>query len=297
MVTLPIGICTSHNQVINAILVISLGFELGFCDRIWPVVGALVCRDRAATVPVDVVIFDVTATSHDLQLFSFSILVAIKHTDSWCRIELKPSLLTRLVLQTQACLIVTKHFHDMSASMDQNQSIKSELTLENQQNNTHSLSESTPANISPPLSRPQSLVSAGSFKSAPSKEPGDYSEGESLENEHPDKTLSRRRSYASGHESAEWEQIERLISRMFGKERKANSEEEKTRHVGVIWKNLTVKGVGLGAALQPTNGEILLAIPRLIKRLFTRGRKDRAAGKPEMRTILDDFTVRNVLEY
>ena len=262
----------------------------------WPVVGTPVCRDRAATVPVDVVIFDVIATNLDLQLFSFSILLAIKHADSRCRTKLKSSPLTRSVLQTRVCLIATKHFHDMSASMDQNQSIKDGVTLENQQNNAHTSSESTPANVSP-SSRSQSSVSPGSFKSAPSKGPGDYSEGESLDNDHLAKKLSRRRSYASGHEGAEWAQVERLISRMFGKERKANSEEEQTRHVGVIWKNLTVKGVGLGAASQPTNGDIFLALPRLIKGLFTRGRKGAGAGKPPIRTILDDFTVRNMLEY
>lgn len=110
------------------------------------------------------------------------------------------------------------------------------------------------------------------------------------------RTLSRRRSYASGHEGEEWAQIEQLISRMFGRERKANSEEEKTRHAGVVWRNLTVKGVGLGAALQPTNGDIFLGLPRLIKRLLTRGRKGTGAGKPEIRTILNDFTVDHPLD-
>lgn len=79
---------------------------------------------------------------------------------------------------------------------------------------------------------------------------------------------------------------------MFGEERKSNSEDEKTRHSGVVWKGLTVKGVGLGAALQPTNGDIFLGLPRLIKRLLTQGRKGTSAGKPSVRTILDDFNVR-----
>jgi ATP-binding cassette subfamily G (WHITE) protein 2 (SNQ2) len=84
---------------------------------------------------------------------------------------------------------------------------------------------------------------------------------------------------------------------MFGEERKSNSEEERTRHVGVVWKNLTVKGVGLGAALQPTNGDIFLGLPRLIKRLLTRGRKGSGVGKPAIRTILDDFTVSIITNY
>jgi ATP-binding cassette subfamily G (WHITE) protein 2 (SNQ2) len=106
------------------------------------------------------------------------------------------------------------------------------------------------------------------------------------------RTISRRRSYASGHEAKgeEWAQIEKLISRMFGSERKANSEDEKTRHVGVVWRNLTVKGAGLGSALQPTNADIFLGLPRLIKQLLTKGRKGTGAGK-SIRTILDDFTV------
>lgn len=104
--------------------------------------------------------------------------------------------------------------------------------------------------------------------------------------------LSHRRSGASGNdnESEEWAQIRKLVSRMFGHERREHSEEEKTRHLGVVWKNLTVKGVGLGSVLQPTNLDILLGIPRKIKRLLTRGRKGAGAGKPT-RTIIDDFTV------
>ena len=110
-----------------------------------------------------------------------------------------------------------------------------------------------------------------------------------------DDGIARTRSQhkASGHDpkGEDWVQIERLISRMFGSERKANSEEEKTRHVGLVWKDLTVKGVGLGAALQPTNGDIFLGLPRLIKQLLTRGRKGTGAKKAQIRTILDDFNV------
>lgn len=115
---------------------------------------------------------------------------------------------------------------------------------------------------------------------------------EDLIDESTARTISRRQTYASGHEGEEWAEIERLISRMFGEERKSNSEDEKTRHSGVVWKGLTVKGVGLGAALQPTNGDIFLGLPRLIKRLLTQGRKGTSAGKPSVRTILDDFNVR-----
>jgi ATP-binding cassette subfamily G (WHITE) protein 2 (SNQ2) len=112
------------------------------------------------------------------------------------------------------------------------------------------------------------------------------------------KVLSRRRTQRSGDLSraptedpdqlAEEEEINKLMSRMFGKTRQANSEDEKTRHVGVVWKNLTVKGMGLGAALQPTTGDIFLGLPRFLKNLFTKGPR-KAAGKPPVRTILNNF--------
>ena len=91
---------------------------------------------------------------------------------------------------------------------------------------------------------------------------------------------------AAGEEQAE---IERLMSRMFGKDRQAHSEDEKTRHVGLVFRNLSVKGMGLGAALQPTLGDPFLAIPRKLAALFTGGPK-KVVGKPPIRTILHDFT-------
>ncbi|KAL4922815.1 ABC-2 type transporter-domain-containing protein [Aspergillus aurantiobrunneus] len=102
--------------------------------------------------------------------------------------------------------------------------------------------------------------------------------------------LSHRRTSANKGEPDDTDQIVRLVSRMFGRERKANSDEEQTRHLGVVWKNLTVRGVGLGAALQPTNADIFLGLPRLIKGLLTRGRKGTSASSAPLRTILDDFT-------
>ncbi|KAK4695338.1 ATP-binding cassette, subfamily G (WHITE), member 2, PDR, partial [Lecanoromycetidae sp. Uapishka_2] len=115
------------------------------------------------------------------------------------------------------------------------------------------------------------------------------------------RALSRRRTNTSGRQGSfitegeaseqeeEQAEIERLMSRMFGKNRKANSEEEKTRHVGLVFRNLTVKGMGLGAALQPTLSGPFLGLPRLIKALISGGPKA-AGGKPPVRTILNDFT-------
>ena len=104
-------------------------------------------------------------------------------------------------------------------------------------------------------------------------------------------TSDRQGSYLTEEEASEVEEeqaeIERLMSRMFGKDRQAHSEEEKTRHVGLVFKNLTVKGVGLGAALQPTLSDPFLGLPRLIQGLLS-GKK--AVTKPPLRTILHDFT-------
>ena len=104
------------------------------------------------------------------------------------------------------------------------------------------------------------------------------------------KALSRRKTNASEQdgvsEDEEQAEIERLMSRMFGRDRQANSEEEKTRHVGLVFKHLTVKGLGLGAALQPTLSDPFLGLPRLVKALID----GKFGGKPALRTILDDFT-------
>ncbi|EAU33615.1 hypothetical protein ATEG_05854 [Aspergillus terreus NIH2624] len=106
------------------------------------------------------------------------------------------------------------------------------------------------------------------------------------------RSLTRRRTAGSGmsDDGEDLAQIARLISRMFGQDRKAHSNEEKTRHLGVVWKSLTVKGVGLGSAIQMTNSDLFLGIPRMIKNFISRGR-----SKPVLRTILDDFTMLLVL--
>lgn len=90
------------------------------------------------------------------------------------------------------------------------------------------------------------------------------------------------------HSEEDQAEIERLMSRMFGKNRQEHSEEEKTRHVGVVFKDLTVKGSGLGAALQPTLGDIFLGLPRLIQGLIGKGPK--VGHKPPIRTIVNQFS-------
>ncbi|KAF9632782.1 ABC transporter-like protein [Lasiodiplodia theobromae] len=116
------------------------------------------------------------------------------------------------------------------------------------------------------------------------------------------RVLSRRRTGQSStsattdqdaEHAAEQEEIDRLLSRMFGQSRQENSEEERTRHAGMIFKDLTVKGMGVGAALQPTTGDILLNPLRFVKSLFsTKGGPRKAAGmsKPPVRTLIDNFS-------
>ncbi|KAJ5548200.1 CDR ABC transporter [Penicillium frequentans] len=171
--------------------------------------------------------------------------------------------------------------------MDRNISINSDKTLAQEEATSPRESNSTASSVSSKSDRQNDFIANDSASSNGSD---DDTNNAHLSQAALTQTLSQRKSQASGHEGEEWAQIEKLISRMFGHERKASSKEEKTRHAGVVWKDLTVKGVGLGAALQPTNGDIFLGIPRLIKKLFTRGRKGAGVGKPELRTILDDFT-------
>ncbi|KAK2672901.1 hypothetical protein RAB80_010444 [Fusarium oxysporum f. sp. vasinfectum] len=70
--------------------------------------------------------------------------------------------------------------------------------------------------------------------------------------------------------------------------RQQQSEEEKTRHSGVIFRNLTVRGVGLGSSLQPTVGDFFLGLPRKLGKLFTQGPKA-AMAKPPVRDLISNF--------
>ncbi|KAH3949707.1 hypothetical protein HBI56_022370 [Parastagonospora nodorum] len=101
--------------------------------------------------------------------------------------------------------------------------------------------------------------------------------------------LSRKNTGATGTGNDEDDEINNLMSKMFGRTRQESSEEEKTRHQGVIFKHLTVKGMGIGAALQPSVGDLFLGPFRFGKNLISKGPK-KAASKPPVRTLLDDFT-------
>lgn len=104
-----------------------------------------------------------------------------------------------------------------------------------------------------------------------------------------DGALSKTNTGLSGRSQEEDDEIDNLMSKMFGHTRQASSEEEKTRHHGVIFKHLTVKGMGVGAALQPSVGDIFTGPFRFAKNLVTKGPK-KTTGKPPVRTLLDDFS-------
>ncbi|KAG6026034.1 hypothetical protein E4U41_001372, partial [Claviceps citrina] len=98
------------------------------------------------------------------------------------------------------------------------------------------------------------------------------------------RVLSRKRTTGAADRTREDEQeesheIERLMSKMFGQKRQEQSVEEQTRHSGVVFRDLTVRGVGLGAGLQPTVGDVFLSLPRAVANLFRRvSRAGRGGG-------------------
>ncbi|KAK2751121.1 hypothetical protein FQN57_000196 [Myotisia sp. PD_48] len=98
--------------------------------------------------------------------------------------------------------------------------------------------------------------------------------------------LTNSRSQHPQTSSQEWDNIHRVVSALFGRSRYEASKEAKPRHLGIVWKRLTVKGVGMGATLQKTITDLILAVPRLLWNLVT----GKIKSKPPVRTILDDLT-------
>ncbi|KAF3937032.1 hypothetical protein ABW19_dt0210161 [Dactylella cylindrospora] len=100
-------------------------------------------------------------------------------------------------------------------------------------------------------------------------------------------SLSRRQTSISGSGTdgeGDNAELERLISTMFGTARQEASVEEQTRHKGVIFKNLTVVGEGLGAAIQPTVASLFYGPFVAIRNLL------RGGGRTPKRVLIDDFT-------
>ncbi|KAH7314258.1 ABC-2 type transporter-domain-containing protein [Rhexocercosporidium sp. MPI-PUGE-AT-0058] len=82
-------------------------------------------------------------------------------------------------------------------------------------------------------------------------------------------------------------ELDKRMEKIFGRARQKQSEEERTRHLGVTFKNVTVKGQALGDAIQPTVGDVFLGVPRALKGLLGRGA---AEASPSTKTILNKFT-------
>lgn len=81
--------------------------------------------------------------------------------------------------------------------------------------------------------------------------------------------------------------LDRRMAKIFGRARQKQSEEERTRHLGVIFKNVTVKGQVLGDAIQPTVGDVFLGFPRALRGILGRGATE---ASPSTKTILNKFT-------
>jgi len=78
-----------------------------------------------------------------------------------------------------------------------------------------------------------------------------------------------------------------LLSSMFGKSRQQGSN-EKMQHLGVVFKDIVVKRQGLRAALQATNGYLLLGPLRAVRGLFPAGEKLRN-NREAVRTLIHGF--------
>ncbi|KAF3925429.1 hypothetical protein ABW21_db0200403 [Orbilia brochopaga] len=103
--------------------------------------------------------------------------------------------------------------------------------------------------------------------------------------------LARRRTADSGNDAGanvnygeDSAELEQLLSTMFGTARQEISEEERSRHKGVVFKHLTVIGEGFGAAIQSTVGSLFYGPILAIKALFSGG------ARTPKRTLIDDFT-------
>ncbi|GAB0138464.1 hypothetical protein EsDP_00006699 [Epichloe bromicola] len=166
----------------------------------------------------------------------------------------------------------------------------------------HDLDKLAPNGSSSDSSPSTSHLSSGSQVEQPRREPLKRRRTMQTEDDL-FRALSRRKTSGADGSHAEDDQesqeVERLMSKMFGQKRQEQSEEEQTRHSGVIFRNLTVKGVGLGADLQPTVGHVFLSLPRTLANLFrsfSRAKSGRgkpavraAVAKPPVRELISDF--------
>lgn len=104
-------------------------------------------------------------------------------------------------------------------------------------------------------------------------------------------TLSRRRTSHSAPVTGPTidelnPEIEQLLSRIFGHSRQDASQEERSRHLGVVFRDLTVRGLGIGASLQPTVSDIFLGPLRALAGLVAGS----GLHRPAVRTLIHGFT-------
>lgn len=153
-------------------------------------------------------------------------LSAVKAFGSWCEARFPPSLVACYATidkeRTTAVSRLTCVFTDLAMDCKLSDSGATLGPRIEPQESSHSV----------PLSASDSTASDQPDHAAPNRsttpsEPNGTTDEARLNDPRLAQTLSRRKSYASGHEGEDWVQIERLISRTFGHERKANSEEEK----------------------------------------------------------------------
>ncbi|TDZ32326.1 Brefeldin A resistance protein [Colletotrichum spinosum] len=163
-------------------------------------------------------------------------------------------------------------------------------TLDEEQQELDDAASSSYSNALSPADSPQFAPLKTNTSAA--ERPQARRQGTNLTEDDLFRALSRRRTNAThaseAEQGEEQQEVERLMSRIFGQARQQQSEEEKTRHSGVVFRDLTVKGVGLGASLQPTVGDVFLGLPRKIKMLLTHGPKA-AFAKPPVRELISHF--------
>lgn len=91
----------------------------------------------------------------------------------------------------------------------------------------------------------------------------------------------------TGQKENNVKELDKRMEKIFGRARQKQSEEERTRHLGVIFKNVTVKGQALGDAIQPTMEDVFLGLPRALRRLLRSGADE---ATQSTKTILNKFT-------
>lgn len=103
-----------------------------------------------------------------------------------------------------------------------------------------------------------------------------------------DRTIAEGSEHQSVERNTETEDVVRRVKerRDFGDTKPAED-----RHHGIIWRNVTVKGVGKDNSLQWTNTDVLLSIPRLFWNGLTFWRwKQKRREQSAVWNILTDFT-------